>query len=595
MHTGQLVIGRYRLVEQIGSGGNGIVWRAIDEELDRPVAIKHALSRDSENGAERISRLRREAKTLAQVNHPNVVTLFDAVADGAEWWLVMEYVPAPDLAAHGTLPPSRVARLGAQLASALEAVHAMGIVHRDIKPSNVLITGDDRAKLGDFGISRVVHADVTLTDSALLTGTPGYVAPEVAGGDEPIPASDVFSLGATLFAAVEGVSPFGPSDNPLVLLRRAAAGDICAPSRAGALAPALSAMLRVDPAKRPTAAEAKRILESIADRTAADTDPPPVPRRRRFGMATASVAVVAVLAIGAWLVFDLTSSSADDTARSGPSPTIGDPRTADPCALIDPAPLARFGDTDVDTDYGNFNRCDVIVQSGDSEVDVQVQLEKGTSGGPPLPIEKVGELSIVREPGDSEGCERMLLLPDRYRIPISAEQNGEGQADFCAMADAAVTSAVEVLSRGQLPRRPTPEPASLINADACALLDANALARFPGVDAIHPEIGFGGWECRWNSTTSPLTLLVRFDRNESLNAHDGRPVQLAGRDAFVEPEGYGDDTCEVSVVHRKYAGEDAEPMDELLLVVVMGAQPPDQLCGLATSLAEPAAAALPRP
>ncbi|MCI2417903.1 serine/threonine protein kinase [Saccharopolyspora sp. K220] len=595
MRTGQLVIGRYRLEEQIGSGGNGIVWRATDEELNRPVAIKHALSRDSENGAERIKRLRREAKTLAQVNHPNVVTLFDVVADGTEWWLVMEYVPAPDLAAHGALPPGRVARLGAQLASALEAVHAMGIVHRDIKPGNVLVTDDDRAKLGDFGISRTVHTDVTLTDSALLTGTPGYVAPEVANGEEPTSASDVFSLGATLFAAVEGVSPFGSADNPLVLLRRAATGDIATPSRAGALAPALSALLRVDPAKRPTAAEAKQILENVASAPASDTGPSRAPRRRRFGMAATSVAVVAVLAIGAWLVFDLTSSSADDTARSGPSPTIGDPRTADPCALTDPLPLARFGDAEEDADYGNFNRCDVIVESGDSEVDVQVQLEKPTPGAPPGPVEKLGELGIVREPGDSDGCERMLLLPDRTRIPISAEQLGDGQADLCAMADTAVTSAVEVLSRGQIPRRATPEPASLINSDACALLDANALTRFPGVDAIHPEIGFGGWECRWESTTSPLSLLVRFDRNQPLNAHDGRPVQLAGHDAFVEPEGYGDDSCQVSVVHRQYAGEDAEPMAELLLVVVMGAQPPDQLCGLATGLAEPAAAALPRP
>ncbi|MEV6228782.1 serine/threonine-protein kinase [Saccharopolyspora shandongensis] len=182
MRIGQLISGRYRLAEQIGSGGGGTVWRAVDEELGRDVAIKHAASRDSEHGAERIRRLRTEGKILAKVNHPNVVTLYDVVAEGGEWLLVMEYLPAPDLAHHRMLPPARVARIGAQLAAGLAAVHATGVLHRDIKPGNVLVTADDIAKLGDFGTSRAVHADVTLTETGLLSGTPGFVAPEVANG-----------------------------------------------------------------------------------------------------------------------------------------------------------------------------------------------------------------------------------------------------------------------------------------------------------------------------------------------------------------------------------------------------------------------------
>jgi hypothetical protein len=586
VRTGQLINGRYRLKEQIGSGGNGMVWRATDEELDRVVAIKHALSQDSEHGAARIGRLRREAKTLAQVNHPNVVTLFDVVADSGEWWLVMEYAPAPDLAKHGTLSPARVARLGAQLADALAAVHAAGIVHRDVKPGNVLVTDDDRAKLGDFGISRVVHGDVTLTDTALLTGTPGYVAPEVANGEEPTAASDVFSLGATLFSAVEGVSPFGDSDNPLVLLRRAAEGDVSAPRQAGPLAPALSALLRVNPKKRPTAAEARQLLENIAAN--APDESPPRKRRRVALVTTASVAVLAVLAIGAVLATSIPFGAADDPA------VVGDPRTADPCALTNPAALARYGETELDIDYGNFNRCDVIVESGASKVDVEVQLT--TAAGKPLgQVEKIGGLDVVREPEKSGECGRILPLPDgRTRVVISAEQDGEGPADLCGMAETAAVSAAEVLSRGEIPRRPVPEPASLINLDACALLDSDALSRFPGVDAIHPQVGFGNWTCRWNSTTSPASLRLIFERNQPLNAGDGRPTELAGRQAFVAPEGYGDASCEVSIVYRGYAGEQGKPMVELLAVVVNGPQPTDQLCRLATDLAEPAAAKLPR-
>lgn len=226
MHSGQLVVGRYRLEEQVGRGGNGTVWRATDEELGRTVAVKRALPRDD---GQQVRLQRREAKILAKLNHPNVVTLYDMVNDGAEWWLVMEYIPARSLAEHGTLPPDRVARIGAQIARALQAVHAAGVLHRDIKPGNVLLFGDDHAKLGDFGISQVVEGDATLNDTALVVGTPGYLAPEVANGEDPTRASDVFSLGAMLFAAVEGRSPYGVSGNPLVLIRRAAAGDIARP------------------------------------------------------------------------------------------------------------------------------------------------------------------------------------------------------------------------------------------------------------------------------------------------------------------------------------------------------------------------------
>lgn len=600
MRAGQLVAGRYRLEEQIGAGGNGMVWRAVDEELDRVVAVKRALSGNSERGPERIRLLRREAKILAKLNHPHVVTLFDVVAEGIEWWLVMEYVALRSLADQSTLPPDRVARLGAQIAGALEAVHAAGVVHRDIKPGNVLVTENGRAKLSDFGISRAVRADVTLDETGgLFAGTPGYVAPEVANGEDPGPASDVFSLGATLYATAEGRSPFGVTDNPLVLLRRAAEGDVAAPSRAGALAPVLSALMHVDPSRRPTAAQARRLLDEVVAGTSADSGSSRPPGRRPR-VAAAVGAGAAALAIAAWLVVDAPSGSGREDPRprsASPSPIVGDPRTADPCALADPTAFARFGETELDTNYGNFNRCDVIVRSrGRSEVDVKVELDNARAGetNPAARTEKVGGLSIVRQPVNNDECDRTLLLGDGNSVEITAVQNGDGRADLCAMAEVATTRAVAVLSRGQIPRRTAPPAAtSLIRADSCALLDADALARFPGVDALHPEVGFGGWECRWNSTTSPTSLLLRFDRNQPLTAADGHPTRLGGHDAFVEPDGYGDKTCLVSVVHRRYVDADAQPMVELLLVVVTGSQPPDRLCQLATDLAGPAAAELP--
>jgi eukaryotic-like serine/threonine-protein kinase len=265
---GDLVGGRYRLAEQVGTGAMGIVWRARDERLGRTVALKQLTL--PAGGAEDISaateRIMREGRIAARLHHPNAISVFDVADHDGRPWLVMEYLPARSLAAvlaeRGPLPPREVAAIGRQLADALAVAHAAGIVHRDIKPGNVLLAADGVAKLTDFGISRAVD-DVTVTRTGMLSGTPAYLAPEVARGAEPSPASDVFALGSTLYAAVEGQPPFGLSDNALAVLHQVAGGRVVPPRRAGRLTTPLMQLLRTDPTERPTMAQACDALAAL--------------------------------------------------------------------------------------------------------------------------------------------------------------------------------------------------------------------------------------------------------------------------------------------------------------------------------------------
>lgn len=257
----------------------GVVWRARDERLDRVVAVKQLLLAPGLSAAEaEHSRVRamREARIAARLQHPQAISVFDVALESGDPWLVMEYLPSASLAAvldeRGPLPPREVARIGRQVAGALAAAHAAGIVHRDVKPGNVLLGPDSTVKITDFGISRAA-GDVTVTRTGILAGTPAYLAPEVARGEQPTPASDVFSLGSTLYAAVEGQPPFGTDENTLALLRAVADGQVRPPSRAGPLTAPLLRLLQDQPANRPTMSAASDLLGSVADGTdGPDTD-----------------------------------------------------------------------------------------------------------------------------------------------------------------------------------------------------------------------------------------------------------------------------------------------------------------------------------
>jgi hypothetical protein len=263
------VAGRYLLKGAIGSGGMGTVWVALDQLLGRQVAVKEITPPPDVTQEESLTlreRTLREARTAARLSHPNIVTVYDVVEDGDRPWIVMELIQARSLRDvvldDGPLTVQRAAAVGLQVLAALRAAHLLGIVHRDVKPGNVLIDGSGRAVLADFGIARALDSQATTT-SGVLVGSPSYIAPERARGERGGPESDFWSLGATLYAAVEGRPPYD-RDGPLPTLTAVVTQDPDPPRRAGALWPVISGLLRRDQHQRLTPDAAEAMLARIA-------------------------------------------------------------------------------------------------------------------------------------------------------------------------------------------------------------------------------------------------------------------------------------------------------------------------------------------
>ncbi|WP_180990040.1 serine/threonine-protein kinase [Streptomyces noursei] len=264
---GRLIAGRYRLIEQIGRGGMGTVWRVQDEVLGRQVALKrlHAQPQMSDDQlATLYERMRREARSAARIVHPNVVVVHDVVDDAGQPCIVMEYVPAVTLSdllgQQGSIPPAEAARIGLAMVAALRAAHAAGVLHRDVKPGNVMLGAEGRVVLTDFGIAMTADAS-TLTKTGEMVGSILYMAPERIRGRKPGPASDLWALGATLYQAVEGRPPF---HRPTAMeAAYAIAVDPLEPMKqAGPLEPLISALLSKDPDERPSAEQTGRALRS---------------------------------------------------------------------------------------------------------------------------------------------------------------------------------------------------------------------------------------------------------------------------------------------------------------------------------------------
>ncbi|RKS76574.1 serine/threonine protein kinase [Actinomadura pelletieri DSM 43383] len=268
MAQARLLGNRYRLDSVVGRGGMGTVWRALDVMLDREVAVKEVVfppGLDEEERAVLYERTFREARASARLNHSGVVTVHDVVEESDRPWIVMELVLAPslqDVLERGPMDHSRVADIGLQMLGALRHAHEKGILHRDIKPSNVLITDAGRVVLTDFGIAQM-EGDATLTQTGLVMGSPAYIAPERAQGERAVPASDLWALGATLYAAVEGHSPYERSD-AMASLQAALSEPVPPPRNAGPLAPVLNGLLAREPMNRMTAAQAQPLLTRVA-------------------------------------------------------------------------------------------------------------------------------------------------------------------------------------------------------------------------------------------------------------------------------------------------------------------------------------------
>jgi serine/threonine protein kinase len=266
---GRLIGGRYRLTERIGSGGMGTVWRAVDELVEREVAVKEPrLPGDPQDAAHQraYNRLHREARAAARVDHPGAVAIHDVVVEDGLPWIVMELIRGESLhevLQRGALPPAESARIGLAVVGALKAAHAKGIVHRDVKPANVLLGQHGRVVLTDFGIAHI-QGEESLTMSGEFVGSLEFIAPERMSGRGAGPAADLWSLGVCLYAAVEGWSPFRRTtlESTLAAILSAEPPE---PRQAGPLGPLIVRLLAKDPAERPDAEEVTSALEAVAE------------------------------------------------------------------------------------------------------------------------------------------------------------------------------------------------------------------------------------------------------------------------------------------------------------------------------------------
>jgi eukaryotic-like serine/threonine-protein kinase len=264
----RVVAGRYRLRRLLGRGGMGAVWLADDRRLRRPVAVKQQLLTGAVSDEERLAaqaRLRDEARLTARVGHPGTVRVYDLVEEAGDSWIVMEALGGRTLEAalraQGPLPVDRATRLGLGLLEVLEATHRAGVVHRDLKPGNVQLCGGDRVVLTDFGIAATTAGGPGGGDGR-VSGSTAYMAPEQVNGGEVEPASDLFSLGATLYTAVEGRSPFA-NGSPLATLTAVVYEPPAPFRRADPLGPVIEELLAKDPDQRLDTTRAHRALQAL--------------------------------------------------------------------------------------------------------------------------------------------------------------------------------------------------------------------------------------------------------------------------------------------------------------------------------------------
>jgi tRNA A-37 threonylcarbamoyl transferase component Bud32 len=614
-----VVAGRYRLRELIGTGGMGAVWRAGDELLGREVALKQVRLSDQAVADVALARERtmREARIAAALHHPHIVSIFDVVVERGEPWLVLEFLPSRSLGSvlteRGRLPPVEVAAIGADVAGALAAAHAAGIVHRDVKPDNVLLSRPSAAgpvvKLTDFGISHSSAAPA-ITATHVLTGTPAYFAPETARGEGTDARSDVYSLGATLYAAVEGHPPFGVGDgNVLTLLARIARGGVPRPHHAGPLTDLLGRLTADDPAARPTAPQAHAALRGIAGSGPAPAAHPPGGKQRRRGLRVAA-AVVATITVAAAVIVAVVVSRPGDAPSAAPSvpaaaaPTTGasgtaviaDLATADPCSLVDLAPLQAFGTASLELDKGPFAGCGASIERPDGTtatyaVTFQNEIEVAKFGSGRR--EQEAGYTVISYDPIERYCDQIILLADDHAIQVAAvgQEGWTGTADMCEIIDAARGAVLARLAdRGIGLRPPLTGTTPLAGISSCGLLTAEDLsAVLP--NRTPPRPWFADWGCDWESYSGDSSVELIYYRHIPLDAYAGTPADFAGHPGLVHPRS-GD--CWVPFVQRSYTVGGSDRV-EAVWVTYRGSGTDAELCQAATALATAAARRLPAP
>ncbi|WP_434090079.1 protein kinase domain-containing protein [Micromonospora carbonacea] len=361
----QLVADRYRLLSPLGQGGMGRVWKARDEVLHRDVAIKELVPPPSltpEERREMRERSLREARAIARLNHVNVVRIFDVLRTDGDPWIVMEYVASKSLqdtlAEDGPVSPAKAVEIGLGVLGALNAAHKAGVMHRDVKPGNVLLGTDGRVVLTDFGLA-TIPGDPNVTRTGMVLGSPAYIAPERARDGTAGPEADLWSLGATLYAAVEGKSPYA-RPSAIATLAALATEPMPPPRNAGPLKPVLNGLLRKDPAERIDAEVAERLLRKAAGRRSRtislldgvrrpgpngprEPRPPVVPAPRPAEQRTSRPVVPpAPRTPGSGLVAGGAAVAGDDaTAKVSPPSTDAAPTAKVPSPGVDAAPTAK--------------------------------------------------------------------------------------------------------------------------------------------------------------------------------------------------------------------------------------------------------------
>ncbi|MEU2612739.1 protein kinase [Micromonospora sp. NPDC007271] len=533
----QLVADRYRLISPLGQGGMGRVWKARDEVLHRDVAIKELVPPPSltpEERREMRERSLREARAIARLNNINVVRIFDVLRTDGDPWIVMEYVPSKSLqetiAEDGPVSPAKAVQIGLGVLGALKAAHKAGIMHRDVKPGNVLMGNDGRVVLTDFGLA-TIPGDPNVTRTGMVLGSPAYIAPERARDGTAGPEADLWSLGATLYAAVEGKSPYA-RPSAIATLAALATEPLPPPKNAGPLKPVLQGLLRKDPAERITAEVAERMLRKAAGRRARgislldgvrrpgpngprEPRPPlvpaprpaddraerppvtPAPRKPGLGTAAAAAAGAAVTADDATAKvpdgLDVAPTAKVDPPAAEPTAKVDLP-TAEPTAKLDPAgqadaapetdgaPTTDGAETPVD---GPDPALDETRIDGTPAVEPPSPPKNPTAvlAEPVSPAPSTGRATVI--PGTKPARNRrnlligalavVLLLGLALAVPLltSGDDKGDGgqpaAATSSAPAPPPATSAAPPTSAAPTSAAPTPTPSTTPSASAGAL------------------------------------------------------------------------------------------------------------------------------